>query len=121
MESWRDEQWRVAAKEDAPDYTTETPTPGRNCGNCRFLNDGGCRLFQFKPAKNAWCSSWKDGKFYGWWGGGRFPSHGVPPEELEDLELVNDGEGQESMQTKTLPTGDNNPSSGSNVPGSRSR
>ena len=124
METWRDEQWRTAGKKDAPNYTDKSPAPSQNCRNCRYINKGKCELFQFKPKPGAWCSSWGDGKFYGWWGGGRFPRHGVPPDEPtrpEDLDAEGGTTGDSVKPNETLPSGNNNPSQGSGIPGNISR
>jgi len=123
MESWHDEQWRVAAKKDAPDYVEISQIPSQNCGNCRFIDKKTCRLYHFQTEITAWCISWKDAKLYGWWGGGRFPYHGVPPDnhlKLKDADIEN-GIFSDGTPNESLPAGDNNPQRGSDIPGNDSR
>lgn len=124
MEAWYDERWRTASKENAPEYTSKSPAPGQNCGNCRFLVESQCKLYSFNPSKEAWCQSWKDGSFYGWWGGGRFPHHGTPPEGLrkpEDMDTEGGATGDAIEPLDTIPEGNNSPNQGSGQPGNRSR
>lgn len=119
MDSWRDERWRTGALRDAPGFKAKSPVPTQNCGNCRYYKGGACGLYAFRPKAGAWCQSWQDAKFYGYWGGGHFPHHGTPPKDPMKPENM-DSEGMTTPGGSTdgsdVPTGTNDPNSGSGTP-----